>query len=158
MVTKWAALASQTKPGATGEQATSILSHNLEIIVEASSEMDKTLGDHLDMVLGKGIAPPRSTTITNNYNSVTSSEQGNTSSGNAELMKDLKEAVTGSKSKSKLTELMKETLGGYFGAKWSAPINDEVVERWEAIDKLRGKPHDLLKEAEKYMAKVHQKW
>ena len=49
---------------------------------------------------------------------------------------------------------LKETLRGYFGAKWSAPVNDKVVERWEAIDKLQGKPHDLLKEAEKYMVEV----
>ena len=98
MVTKWAALASQTKPGAAGEQATSILSYNLEIIVEASNDLDKILGDHLDMVLGKGITPSPPTTITNKYNTVASSEQGNTSGGNAELMKDLKEAANQSPS------------------------------------------------------------
>ena len=45
-------------------------------------------------------------------------------------MKGIKEAVTGSNSKSKLKESLKETLGGYFGAKWTAPVNKEVVERW----------------------------
>ena len=39
----------------------------------------------------------------------------------------------------------------------SAPTNEAVVERWETIDKLQGKPHDLLKKAEKYMAEVGEK-
>ena len=157
MIAAWAALASQTKPGAKDGEATSILSHNLEIIVEASSDLEKTLSDHLDLVLGKGIAPPPATTITNNYNTVNNSAQGNTSGDSAELMTELKDAVTGTNSKSKLTESLKETLGGYFGAKWSAPTNEAVVERWETIDKLQGKPHDLLKKAEKYMAEVGEK-
>ena len=73
MIAAWAALASQTKPGAKEEEATSILSHNLEIIVEASSDLGKTLSDHLDLVLGKGIEPPPATTITNNYNTINNS-------------------------------------------------------------------------------------
>ena len=73
------------------------------------------------------------------------------------LMTELRDAVTGSNSKSKLTEALKETIGGYFGRKWIAPDNDEVTARWEAIDAVRGKPHDLLKKAEKYLAEVGEK-
>ena len=157
LIAAWAALASQSKPGAKPEEATSILSHNLEIIVEASSNLEKTLGDHLDVVLGKGIAPPPANTITNNYTTVNNSGQGNTSGENSELMTELRDAVTGTNSKSKLTDALKETIGGYFGRKWSAPSNDEVTARWEAIDKVRGKPHDLLKKAEKYLTEVGEK-
>ena len=42
---------------------------------------------------------------------------------------DGKDAVTGTSSKAKLTDAVKETIGGYFGRKWSAPTNNEVVAR-----------------------------
>ena len=58
-------------------------------------------------------------------------------------MRGLKEVIAEKTTKPKLTAALKETLAGYFGAPWDVRVNKEVVESWEAIDKLRGNPHGL---------------
>ena len=62
LISKWAALASQTKAGKTS----SILGHNLNPILDPSEGLDWAMVDHLNMVLGKGLAQPQTVYIQNN--------------------------------------------------------------------------------------------
>ena len=98
--------------------------------------------DHLNIVLGKGLAQPKTAFIQGNTGANTGS--GRASQDSKEYMRGLKEVIAKkTTSKLKLMAALKETLAGYFGAPWDAQVNKKVVERWEAIDKLRGNPHGL---------------
>ena len=121
LISKWAALASQTKAGETK----SILSHNLDPILEQSAGLEQTLVDHLDMVLGKGLAQPKTVYYVQNNTGQTAGS-GGAARDNDDFYEGIKEAITGEKQpKSKLTKEIKETLAGYFVAPWKDPRNKE---------------------------------